>query len=561
LPYLEIDEGASVTLGGSGLSTATINIGNEGLNIRNGATLNIGNATLNVTGQGAINPANTNGVIASNGGSINIVNTSESSNNLYFADGASLASLKIDNSNLATLTINDSIRITDKLEVTNGHLVTNGFIKLISDANNTAMIPPVGETSTITGAVEYQRYWARAKGGYYYLGVPIMGQTLADWQADFKIQGILGSFPTYWTNMYSFNESTNAWVAMNNITNPVTPGRGIIALMFNSDFTDGFIRFTNVGNPVYGTYRVPLTYTDRAGATIEDEGWQLVSNPYACAIDLDIIDWVNDANGLGSAVYLWNGATNMYETWTKGLGSRSVASGQGFFVKADGSTANPFIDFRESHKSETNATFLRSGVQPNLLTFKMVSQDSVADNFHIVVNDAATFGFDPLYDAFKYKNSSHNLYASDSMENKLAVHSIPALRAQDTLLLNIESAASKSYELQVEGLKNLEQPVNIYMKDHYLNISRLLNEGDIIPFAIDKNVASSFGQRISLIIGKPGVINLKDHITTANRVFKMPLSLGQLENVAEMNIEVRFNPKEFDLKKVETIIHPPRISY
>lgn len=559
IPYLEIDEDASVTFGGPGLSTAVINIGNEGLNIRNGSILDIGNAKLNVMGQGAINPTNTTGVIASYGGSISIVNTSALPNNLYFADGASLSSLKIDNPGLATLTVNDSIRITDKLEVTNGHLVTNGKIKLISDAANTAMITQVGATSTITGAVEYQRYWERSKGGYYYLGVPVHGQTLADWTTDFYIQGIQGQFPTYWTNVYRFDEPTNAWSAMNSISNPVDPGKGIISLMFNSDFADGYIRYINVGVPVYGTYRVNLTYTDRVGAPIEQEGWQLISNPYACAIDLDLIDWEADANGIGSAVYLWNGATSMYETWTQDLGPRAVASGQGFFVKADGSTVNPYIDFRESHKVETDATFLRTGAQPNLLTFKMVNQDSIADNFHIVVNDAATFGFDPLYDAFKYRNSSHNLYAFDSVGNNLAVHSIPVLRAQDTILLNLESAASKSYKLHVSGLKSLEQPVNLYLIDRYKNTTQLLNEDEIIVLTIDKNAAGSYGQRLLLLVGQPGVVKLNNSLTSAGKAFNIPMSLGQLENVAELSIGVRFDASEFKLNGFKIINSLPGI--
>jgi predicted esterase len=552
LPYLEIDEGASVTFGGSGLSTATINIGDRGLNIRNGATLDIGNAVLNVTGEGAINPANTNGVIASDGGAINIVNESIESNNLYFADGSNLTSLKIDNSNLATLTLNDTIRITDKLEVTNGHLITNGYIKLISDATNTAMIPPVGPTSTITGAVEYQRYWARSKGGYYYIGVPVQDQTLADWQTDFFIQGVEGRYPTYWTNVYTFNEPTNAWSAMNNITNPVEPGRGITALMFNSDFADGFIRYSNTGDPVYGTFKVNLSYTDR-GAPLEEEGWQLVANPYACAIDLNSIDWDNDADGLGTSVYLWNGATSMYDTWNPELNSRAIASGQGFFVKADGTTTNPYIDFREEHKIVADPAFLRTSSPTNLLTFKMINQDSIADRFYIAVNESATFEFESRYDAFKYKNSSHNLYGTDPVGNKLAINSIPALRAQDTLLLNVESAASKSYKFQVTGLGSLDQPVNIYLTDHYPNSTRLLNEGEVIPFTIDKNVNGSFGQRFSLVIGQPGVVKLKNTIARAGKAFKMPLSLGQLENVAEMTIGVQFNASEFKLNSVKLL--------
>lgn len=560
VPSLEIDEQASVTFTGTGLGTANIIIGNGGLNIRNGATLNIGNANVTVSGLGSVNPESTTGVIASDGGSINIANSSIQSSNLYFTSGASLNSLKIDNQNLSSLTIHDSIRITNKLEVTNGHLVTNGKIKLISDATNTAMITQVGATSTITGAVEYQRYWERSKGGYYYLGVPVHGQTLADWTTDFYIQGVQGRFPTYWTNVYGFNEPTNSWSAMNSVSNPVVPGKGIIALMFNSDFSDGYIRYTNVGVPVYGTHRVNLTYTDRIGASIQDEGWQLVANPYACAIDVDLIDWTTDANGLGSAVYLWNGATSMYETWTKGMGSKAVASGQGFFVKANGSTPNPFIDFRETHKVETNAAFLRTGELPNLLTFKMMNQDSVPDKFYIVVNQEATFGFESLYDAFKYKNSSHNIYLTDSSGNNLAVHSIPALRSQDTLRLNVESAASKSYKLQVSGLKSLERPVNMYLIDRYQNTTRLLNEGDIIPMAIDKNISDSYGQRFLLLVGQPGVVKLNNSLTRAGKTFKVPLWLGQLENVAEMSIGVRFNSADFKLNGLKIVNSLPGLT-
>ena len=150
------------------------------------------------------------------------------------------------------LSLEDTVNLRGTLKMSAGNLDTKDNLVLVSDARGTANIGKVEVGASISGMVGYQRYWSRTRGGYYYIGVPVKGQILSDWEDDFTILGT-PSNPANWQNTAKFDEGTYSWTGLTNDNEPISPGEGVDTYMFNANFSDGFIRNTNLGAPVIGS--------------------------------------------------------------------------------------------------------------------------------------------------------------------------------------------------------------------------------------------------------------------------------------------------------------------
>src|SRR6185437_8159917 len=99
-----------------------------------------------------------------------------------------------------------------------------------------------------------------------------------------------------------------------------------------------------------------------ATANAAVRGFNLVGNPYASSIDWEQYNTTTTttgiyANNVGTTIYELNPATNNYDTYKVGgihtnKGSRTIASGQGFFVLAANNTT-PQLIFNETAKTAT----------------------------------------------------------------------------------------------------------------------------------------------------------------------------------------------------------------
>lgn len=97
---------------------------------------------------------------------------------------------------------------------------------------------------------------------------------------------------------------------------------------------------------------LPVSFSARGFA-----GWNLVSNPFASAIDWSSND-ITKTN-LSNVVYRWKPASESWTTWSGDAGSESgvssvIGSGGSFFVKATG--PSPLLTIPQTAKSEATGT-------------------------------------------------------------------------------------------------------------------------------------------------------------------------------------------------------------
>ena len=375
-------------------------------------------------------------------------------------EGMSIHSLRIQPG--ATLTVESDFT----LEVL-GHLINNG--RLIVESGGSLI---TYEGNMHGGSpVEVKKSTRFDDGRYSFVGSPVKQSS--------EITGsLLG------TQVYTYDESLaeeeqalNRWV--NAASEVLQPGRGYTqAFQENLSFS---------GIPNDGT----ITYA----AGYVNDGWHLVSNPYAAAIDINLFLDAN-ANTTG-AIYIWDdngsdegrgsnsdyvvanrvGATDLNGENNENRWNGHVSSTQGFFVKLDGSAGD--ITFTEDMRvvgENADDHFYRMDqdalplIRLNLSSRNgtQLSQAILAWNPDIS-GDEMTKG----YDAPVFQETAPNLIYMPKYGEKLAIHT--ANPKYQSVSVGYNTADLDTYVLSISEDSKRD---HYYLKDHIT--------GEVVSFSEHK---------------------------------------------------------------------------
>jgi len=263
------------------------------------------------------------------------------------------------------------------LDIDNGAFTATGQnVRLVSSPTATAQMDDIG-TGSYVGNLEVERRIANEKQGWREVSSPVETSTLDNWKtAGMMFTGFTGSqYPAYgWNNAYYYNDTLangvpgDGFVAAVNITDTTGPTRGWRVYMDSNN-----VRTDVIGVPFQGDFTINLNYEDDAGSA-DEEGWNLVGNPFACTIDWDAID-VGDMTNIDDAYWVWvtdNVVTPQYGLYVGGdvTGTNGTTQymphSHAFWVHA--TADNPSITIRESDKNTTDQAFYKSGsIASNLI--------------------------------------------------------------------------------------------------------------------------------------------------------------------------------------------------
>ena len=339
------------------------------------------------------------------------------------------------------ITINDVTTLYDTLFI-KGILniesdVTNGVIYFI---NNDVDKGRLGQTSSgeLLSEVIWQKWLERCDGWAMYGGpfeLPI-----SDY--GFFHTGVPGSsFPSFWTNTYLYDETIPdvdreiGWVVPSSV-NDILP-RGQAIYFFDSSTTTltessvielgGFVDLTENFN-----YRP--NYTGANGS--DENGWNLMSNPFLGTIDWDASGW--DRRRTYNAIWVLDNCTNLYSSYVNGVGVNGgtslISPGQGFWVKSRRN--NPRL------RSDRNVivddlTEIKS-TNPNQIIRLSLNGDEIA----LVLNPNATNLSDTLYDAVKFLTPNSTIYSKLDKEYSInsfdSINLVPIwVKGEGTLEINL----------------------------------------------------------------------------------------------------------------------------
>lgn len=261
---------------------------------------------------------------------------------------------------------------------------------------------------------------------------------------------------------YGSNEGLNRFVDVTGLNEEtMSPGVGY--------FTAGTSTANFAGTPNHGDVEVPLSFTDR---TDTNDGFNLISNPYPCAIDAELF-LTNNANALASATaYVWDdngsntsrGANTDYFTvnvlGSVGSGSNGTqdddwngyfAAGQGFFVQTD-ATSNSVVFSDNLKVSGQNDVFFRKGATNNeVIKLSLVNKKGDFTEAIVAQLKGATKEDDNTFDAEKLGNSPFQIFSTNNDKH----YAIQAVGLTDNIVDLGVVAERGNYEISFEsGVKN-----------------------------------------------------------------------------------------------------------
>lgn len=253
-------------------------------------------------------------------------------------------------------------------------------------------------------------------------------------------QGFTGAdSETGTSNVYTWDESLQQYVSIQNSTDSVEVGVGLLVYVFADSDKDGnaetFPRTIIKDMEMYNnetTFSLDLTDDNDAGTTLD--GWNLIGNPYPFPIN-----WSNSSHGSGwgkqamfISMYIWNSSAGEYQSHNGTAGTFAtpdIAPWQGFWVKSE--LVNTPMTVNENAKSTSGAFNKSVQTVPEIrFSFKELVEDSnnaLKSGTLVMFSEYSTTGLDEL-DSYKLQslNTEYlSLFTTLETGENLDINSLP----------------------------------------------------------------------------------------------------------------------------------------
>lgn len=290
------------------------------------------------------------------------------------------------------------------------------------------------------------------EAGWRFLSSPVNNTALSTLLADQWTQGFTGASATNGSsNAYTFNASTQTFVAPSSLSDELASGQGLAYLAFADNDLDG----TNDAFPrtltVSGT-----AHTADVNSTLaanKDE-FALLGNPYDSGLSWQSV--YNGASNLYSTAWVWDpnsGVDGAYVELDGLSASAKIAKMQGFFVAS--SADSPLLTLSTSQLA-TGASFLGKIAEIPLVELKGL-QNGVETSTLIRLLPDAEIGQD-RYDAAKLQSWSSryfHLFTENESGKTLAINSLPLLTEVYEIPFGINTTEQGDIALSLKNMSLL----------------------------------------------------------------------------------------------------------
>ena len=265
-----------------------------------------------------------------------------------------------------------------------------------------------------------------------------------------------------------------------------------------------------------------------SNTTVSIKGFNCVGNPYASTIDLETFSSSSSSAGiyatnLSKYIYELNPKSHNFEYYQVGqspLGSvatgnasRYIASGQGFFVQATGTS--PALTFNEAAKAgyqnignnlymatKNNIAGLSNTNTNQLLSLEMGLDAENTNEILFKFKSNASAAFNSNEDAIYMVGSGKVSIASVSADNiALGINTLPLPKTSETIALKVSATADGIYTITRKQLAGIPQLYDIWLMDNYKKDSLDIKHNTTYSFNIYKADTNSYGsKRFTLVI-------------------------------------------------------------
>ena len=231
-----------------------------------------------------------------------------------------------------------------------------------------------------------------------------------------------------------------------------------------------------------------------------ENGWNLVGNPFAAPIDWESIS--PNTTNIDATVYVWdansNGGDGGYVTYTEGeadTDARVIAPFQTFFVKANEDDPNLPITSNDKEINVDDPPALQQTVTRPGLTLELRATDgSRAETASVRFSPDANSGKD-RFDAYQLGSfATEYAQVAFTMEETDALFTHRHLPLPDTqveLNLDLDITAEADYELAAKRLEDIPADWNVTLEDKDTGAFYNLREGEYPTFTSPTTDASN----------------------------------------------------------------------
>lgn len=380
----------------------------------------------------------------------------------------------------------------------------DGSLVMIDDAG---VVTNNGTTQVVRTTAPFELY------DYTYWASPVNGTNIATtftgWRTDYSFEFNTGNFSD--TNTIDYNGTiTNPGVADSfddfapwawlPYTGTMANGQGY-AIMGPTSLTFSPSATTSVtfsGRVNNGLITPWIVESFNAADTTDD--FNLVGNPYPSAINANTFITTNGAKTSGSLYFwthvddvtianpgpdLYNFISDDYAVYNLTGGTRAsftgsavptgyIASGQGFFVEAEGVNTLTFNNAMRD-KGYDNTQFFRSA-QPEAdnsrIWLNLRNADGLFGQLLVGYFEDTTLAFDWAYDAKVNQINNYLSFYSLGDNEKYKIQARPTFDESDIVPLGYFSSVTGEFSISIdqkEGILNAEA-TNIYLQDLEMNI-------------------------------------------------------------------------------------------
>ncbi len=257
-------------------------------------------------------------------------------------------------------------------------------------------------------------------------------------------------------------------------TLPLVPGVGY---GLAKHAPDGLVTFNGGTLNNNASYSPAITLTGAYGSAT---GWNLLGNPYPCAISWNAL---TKSNVFGS-VYTWNESGHNYVFYNGTTGTLAggiIPAEQAFFVQALTNAATISIP---AAAREHSGTMLYKNTIENLLKLKVKGNSAAEDFAFIHFRPEATSGFDFEYDTYKLfgLQDAPQLYSITPSEI-LSINSLPDAGSRPTVALGMKVGVNGTYTISASDLGTFAAGTDVYLEDLLANNVQDLNSNPVYTFS------------------------------------------------------------------------------
>jgi hypothetical protein len=524
------------------------------LSLSGTASLSIGSNTLtlsgNISGTGMLNGSSTSNLIINNNGSVYT--------NLNFTSSANILHDFTLNSNAKTslrtvLSIVAGSAAGSVTVAAGAILSTNNDLTLLSDANGTARVGV--SAGTISGNVTVERYipahrgWRLLTAPFIAAGAPTINQAWQDSVSNTDRLSPINPYPGYGTEITKTTIAQNGYDqgSTNNPSIDYFTGSAWAALPATdvgsiTDYPGYFLFVRGDRSIIVSNAYIAATETilhpkgqllvGSKTIAVPNAGLQVIGNPYASAINFNLIYNDNSASGaIVNTYYLWdpeltgtNGVGAFVTLTDDGTGTGNyvynvqpaspidlhgrIESSSAFFINAIGAGT---ITINESDKSSGSATVLRPAVNTNPVKSIRTSLYSNNAGEDRILKDGALILFNNSFsdsvawqeDAMKLNNSGENI-AIDKNNHLVSIEKRKLVDKNDTVVYNMNQLHPQPYVLELTANDIGDSTMSASLYDNYLNTSIPVNLSGLTSdsFTVTSDIASANANRFKLIFNK-----------------------------------------------------------